>query len=190
MAIALVVEDGTGKANANSYLSVEEASDQFAGSEMEQTWTTMSSQQQEKLLRDATKWLEARFRFYGEALTADQALQWPRTKNFDELGRIIPAGVIPKQLKDAVFALAYAFAADPDSADDVVSGQGAVKSWSTDGLNISFDSSAIDGAGGRMEGAGALLGDRYINVEFSLRSIATLKDIDWLQVNKQTVVRR
>lgn len=186
----LVVEDGTGKDNAESYGSVAEADAFLECGPYADVWAALTYGEKACLLKMATRFFDLRFRFYGQVVGCDQKLQWPRTKNYDSKGCVIPAGTIPDQLKEALFELAGAFAADPDALEAVVEGTGAVKSWSTDGLSIGFDVGANDGEGEGFKGAGSLLGDRYINVEFNLRSIATLNDVRWLQKNKQTVVRR
>lgn len=188
----LVVENGTGKANAESYGSLSEADEYLACGPYADAWDALTVGEQICLAKSATRFLDTRFRFYGQALTCEQALQWPRTKNYDEKGCIIPSGTIPQQLKEAEFELMGAFAADPDALIGIIEGAGAAKSWATDGLSIAFDVGATSGApeDPEMGNSGAILGDRYINVEFNLRSIGTLKSVNWLQGTKQSVVRR
>lgn len=76
--MAFVVEDGTGKNNANSYASVADADAYFADRAVG-AWAGDESVKQAALIK-ATDYLDARFgaRFIGEKASAEQALEWPR----------------------------------------------------------------------------------------------------------------
>lgn len=189
MARELVVENGGGTgADANSYLSVDEANEILENDPNAVEWFALEDEAKVEMLIAATKFLDNRWRFYGKTYDASQPLQWPRTKNYDDKGVIIPAGTIPNQIKDALLSLVKVFSTDPEAFEGIEDGSGTVKSWSTDGMSLSFGT-ATHTAGVGFEGAEVLLGDRYVNVEFNLRSLGTLKDVDWLQRSKQTVVR-
>ncbi len=98
MAIAIVVEDGTKVADANSYVSVEEART-FAANR----GVVLSNDDDAVavLIIKANDYLEAqRCRYQGERTNRDQALQWPRlgvVVNGEELA----GNVIPPELKAA-----------------------------------------------------------------------------------------
>jgi hypothetical protein len=78
--MALVVEDGTGLANAESYLSVADANTYFTKF-VNAAWVG-EVPDLEGALRRATQYLDANYRFKGCKLkytqTSQQALQWPR----------------------------------------------------------------------------------------------------------------
>ena len=82
--MALEVEDGTGKSNAESYISVADADAYFAlrsGNEWAVTWAAIASDDlKESALRDATEFMASRYglRWKGDRVSADQALDWPR----------------------------------------------------------------------------------------------------------------
>lgn len=190
--MAVIVEDGTNVANANSYQSIADITAALAGTPYAAAWTAAASAgtNQEIYARAAASFIDVRFRSYGECLFTNQPLQWPRTKNYDEHGVIIPAGTIPNALKLAQAMMAGYFAANPDALEEVFDGTTLVKSWSTDGLSITFDS-PTNSRGETTQSAGEqALGARYPQVELILRSIATRKDATWLNDSKQTVIRQ
>lgn len=78
--MALEVEDGTAKANAESYISVTDATTYHAN-RGNAAWSGLASDaQREQALRKATDFMlsEYRSRWAGSRLTATQALDWPR----------------------------------------------------------------------------------------------------------------
>lgn len=95
--MALIVEDGTGKTNSNSYSSVLEANSYFQergnlnwdGTELEK----------ETYLIQATDYIDLRFKsmLLGNKETSTQALEFPRDVN---------PGIIPRDLKRATFEYA------------------------------------------------------------------------------------
>lgn len=76
--MAFVAEDGTGLANANSYITVEWANTYFE--ERGHTHWTGSTEDKQKHLILATDYMEGRFSslYAGEKLTSTQALSFPR----------------------------------------------------------------------------------------------------------------
>lgn len=91
--MALVIEDGTGKANAESYVSASDCATYAAGHNL--TFTGTESEKEAKLRR-ATQYLDSEYAYKGEQLSASQALAWPRT---------ITAGV-PRDIVSACCELA------------------------------------------------------------------------------------
>lgn len=75
--MTLIVEDGSGRADAESYISVSDATAYHAA--MGNTaWSAADPVAQEAALRRATQYLDAHYRFAGSRLTEMQALAWPR----------------------------------------------------------------------------------------------------------------
>lgn len=81
--MALVVEDGTGKSDAESYISVADA-DIYFSNRGNAAWATLTTTVKEQLLRKATDYLVQvyRMRWKGVRVSATQALDFPR--NFME----------------------------------------------------------------------------------------------------------
>lgn len=77
--MALVIEDGTGVANAESYASVEFA-DEYHTNRKNTTWTSLAPEDKEAALREATDYIEIRFGtiFKGVPATNTQNLSFPR----------------------------------------------------------------------------------------------------------------
>jgi len=107
----LIVEDGTGKPDADSYVSVPDATDYLAKFGPFPEWAGADIEQQKRWLRTATRdgidglyygW----FRGTIEHLT--QALQMPRMGLSDDDGRIINPGTNPLRVQSATALLAAA----------------------------------------------------------------------------------
>ncbi|MBW7990039.1 MAG: hypothetical protein FVQ84_08500 [Planctomycetes bacterium] len=109
MAATFVVEDGTGKTDANSYLSENDADTYFDNYDRQGNvvlWDAIADK--EAALREATQYLdnEYRERWVGTKGSEDQALAWPRRDVFVSDGFLIDSNVIPQELKDACAELA------------------------------------------------------------------------------------
>lgn len=81
--MALIVEDGTGKADAESYISVTDA-DTYFSNRGNATWAALTNTVKEQLLRKGTDYMVQvyRLRWKGTRVSATQALDFPR--NFME----------------------------------------------------------------------------------------------------------
>lgn len=123
--MAIEIEDGTGKANAEAYISVADA-DAYLYARGNLTWSDLAEQAREAALRVACDYMEAAYgpRWAGDRATDTQALSWPRT------GR---EGV-PVAVQRANADLAVRAAAGPLLAD-----QGAqVKSETVGPLSVTY----------------------------------------------------
>lgn len=74
----LIVEDGTGLPNADSYVSVTDAT-AYHSAMGNPSWAGAAQADQESALRRATQYLDTRYRYAGKRITTTQALEWPRT---------------------------------------------------------------------------------------------------------------
>lgn len=114
--MTIVVEDGTGLADANSYVSEDEA-DTYADDRGITAWTDSTADKEAALVR-ATTTLDAtyRTRFTGSKLNGRaQALEWPRINAYDWLGNLLDDDEVPIEVRDATVELAIRELADPGS---------------------------------------------------------------------------
>jgi len=78
MALTLIKEDGTGKADANSYASVDDGDVYHDGHLYATAWTGATADQKAAALVMATRLIDAEMQFNGTRTNAVQGLQWPR----------------------------------------------------------------------------------------------------------------
>jgi hypothetical protein len=78
MASTLIVEDGSGVINADSYVS-SAACDAYHTAFGNAAWALANDTQKDQALRSATQYLDSRYRFAGVRKTYNQALMWPRS---------------------------------------------------------------------------------------------------------------
>lgn len=132
--MALVVEDGTGKADAESYISVADATAYFAARGNAEWAAVAGDTVREQLLRKATDYMVAKYSgaWAGQRVTVEQALDWPRLNvpRVDIAGGYGPYpiywddNVVPEQVKRACAELAVRAIAgdlDPDVGAQVKS---------------------------------------------------------------------
>lgn len=108
MATTFVVEDGTGKADANSYISEADADQYVENHSGDADWLAGAQADKEKALRLATQYIDNEYRgcFKGVRANEDQALAWPRSGATDEDDRPIESDVLPQVLLDATTEMA------------------------------------------------------------------------------------
>lgn len=98
----LVVEDGTGLPNSNTYIDVAYA-DSYFTNQGNTVWDTYAQADKETFIFNActaldNKWGSA---YRGTIWSGEQALLFPRSTFIDGNGRRVPAQTIPKCLQDA-----------------------------------------------------------------------------------------
>lgn len=99
--MALIVEDGSGLSNANSYATTQEALDYFAD-----RGEIPTIQDSDMIL--ATEFLDTVYgpSYRGMIMTQTQSLLFPRTAFYDKNGRKVEQGTVPLSLKTAEFQAA------------------------------------------------------------------------------------
>jgi hypothetical protein len=103
--MAFTVEDGTGLASANAYVSVEEAN-VYHKDRGNSAWVGASSQKQVAIIK-ATAYLEAMYRWTtGDKILVEQKLSWPRMGAYDRDGYAIEWYEVPDAVKEATAELA------------------------------------------------------------------------------------
>lgn len=113
--MALVIEDGSGKTNAQSYVSVADV----------QSYATLyglsSAHVTEAVVMRAMRYLEGNYlaRWIGVKKTEEQALSWPRAWATRRDGYTQGESIIPVEVKNAVCALAIRSTSDVDLSPDI-----------------------------------------------------------------------
>lgn len=125
--MALIVEDGTGMATADSYASLADASAYAAKQGLTFAITGDDEALAEQALRRATIWLDGayRSRFGGlRKLRRDQALEWPRIGVVDNEGVAVSPDTVPPEIVKATIEAAVREKADPGSLNpDITTGK-------------------------------------------------------------------
>ena len=161
--VMITVETGAGLTDSNSYVTLAETETILEPQREYNCFKDLEPDDKVQAIVTAARYLDVHFRFYGVVLYPDQALQWPRSKNYDEHGFIIKPGVIPTQLKEANARLALEWGRLQTGLVTRLEGSGSVTKWSADGVEIEYDTD-------NFSSTTALLGTRYTQVELRLRS--------------------
>lgn len=98
--MALIVEDGTGLANSESYVAVADLT--AYATKWGLTGFPSDTTKAEVLLRTATRAIDSLYDFIGDKASDTQALEWPRT------GDDAPA-LVPTAVKNATCEMAYVY---------------------------------------------------------------------------------
>lgn len=146
--MALVVEDGTGKANAESYVSAADCAAyavklglSFPGGE------TSELSKCEAALRRATQWIDMTYcqRFKGHRTypATPQALEWPRYEVWIEaLQRYTIIGEIPAAIVSATCEAAIREYATPGCLSKDNDPRGKISSYQAGSVSVSYTTSS------------------------------------------------
>lgn len=121
--MALIVEDGTGKVDAESFATIAEADTRLAGLGLT-NWGLLTEPEKEQALRRAAQFMEQRWRlrWKGVRYSGSQALSWPRANVIAE-GYLYPFDAVPTAVRHANIDLALCAAAgdlNPDPKPIVI----------------------------------------------------------------------
>lgn len=126
--MAVVVEDGTGLANADAYVSQADTDAYWAArttNTLAAAWAAASSTLKDSAIRVATEYLDTKYSWKGLKLSSAQSLVWPRTGVFDELDTElvtqVPVGVEKACYELAARALSEDLRADSTQDDFIES---------------------------------------------------------------------
>jgi hypothetical protein len=125
--MALIVEDGTGKADAESYIAVADATTYHAN-RGNTAWSALASDTvREQLLRQAADFMvqEYRARWAGSRIGITQRLDWPRydvpikdaPTGYGTFAAVYPYDEVPEAVRNACAELALKAASGPLRAD-------------------------------------------------------------------------
>lgn len=124
--MAIVVEDGTGLAGAETYLSVADA-DSYHASLGQTAWTGTDAAK-EAALRKGSRYLDARYQrlWNGQRVNGrDQGLMWPRYSATDVEGWPVASDAVPVEVERAAAEAALRELEDPGSlSPDVTNSAG------------------------------------------------------------------
>jgi len=95
----MIVENGTGLPNADSYVSIEFADDYFSARGVS-GWGALTVEQKEQSLIRATDFIDNIYQWYGKKATTEQSLRFPRVNLTDYEGMLVIG--VPYCLKKAV----------------------------------------------------------------------------------------
>ena len=129
--MALIVEDGTGKSDAESYLSVADADTYHTKHGDSSDWSGASTAEKEEALRMATQYLDATYNalWIGTRANETQVLDWPRSDAEDTDGFVIASDTLPKAIEDATAEAAVRHITETDGLFPDVSTPGSIKSY-------------------------------------------------------------
>jgi len=102
--MAFIVEDGTGKADANAYVSVAFVTAYLTETGNESAWSALGSTLQEQAIVRASRYIDQRFarRFMSTKRLRTQALQWPRYDIYDASGQLwVSSDEVPAEVQKA-----------------------------------------------------------------------------------------
>jgi hypothetical protein len=150
--MVLIVEDGTGLATANSYITRADAELYFERHLYGDAWNVGASySKKETALMMATRVIDTNTEFHGFVKNDIQALKWPRIRvpnieryNFTFAGPVVLApffdsNSVPQRVKDATCELALALLTVDRTKDDEASGISQLTV--TGAIAITFDHS-------------------------------------------------
>ena len=103
--MALIVEDGTGKTNADSFVETADVDAYVLKFGLAFAGTTT---EKEVACRQATRYLESVYslRILGSRVSIDQSLSWPRVGVIDRDGFAFGSDLVPQEWKDATCEMA------------------------------------------------------------------------------------
>jgi len=113
--MSIVVEDGTGLATANSYISLADANT-YHSDRANTAWASATEAARNAALIKSAQWLDGKYRdrWIGFKADEDQSLCWPRYEAYDEDGYYIDSDAVPTRI---TYAQAEAALAIIDGTD-------------------------------------------------------------------------
>ena len=132
MALILIVEDGSGLSNANTYVSLDEANTYHEAHLHASVWHDMTLEERKASLIQSTRVMDEQVEWSGWKATSGQALRYPRGGVNDRdvgdpafyafYGYSLPSNVVPVWLKNATIELARWLKAEDRMADPETAG--------------------------------------------------------------------
>jgi hypothetical protein len=145
--MALITEDGTGRADAESFTTVVEA-DAYHVSFSNTAWAAATTAAKEVALRKATRYVEAmfRYRWNGRRTTMNQSLSWPRVSIVDADGFSVLPNIVPPKVKQATSEMALRAL-----TEDLIPDQSAPGSIASESVSVGPISKSTSYVGGKSQ---------------------------------------
>ena len=153
MAFELVVEDGTGRSDANSFVTLA-----FAQAYWEahgENVTGYTDLQEEQALVRASQYLSVSFHWKGIKKrgrnndAGEQALVWPRYGVHDREGAYVPDDSLPHELQEATAEAAFYELVNPGALQPAYTANDTIKMLKAGPVSITYDVSRRDAWGSR-----------------------------------------
>lgn len=119
--MTLIVEDGSGLANAESYISVADTDDYNTKYVGNAGWTAETDVAvKEAALRRATQWLDNEYgnKWKGRRINEAMSLDWPRYEVYDRDGYYIDSDAVPNGVREATAEMAIKIHGGEDPMPD------------------------------------------------------------------------
>ena len=128
--MAIVVEDGTGKTDADAYISVADADTYHVNYTGSASWAAATTATKEIAIRNATQYIDIKYngRWRGRRTHDTQALDWPRSSIADRDGYGIDSDEMPTRLLNACAEMAVRHVDGDTLIVDVSAGDNGIKS--------------------------------------------------------------
>ncbi len=141
--VALVVETGGGVTGANSYVSLDYATDYFETHAFHaDAWDELEPSVRQRLLIAASRQLDVLFDWAGLPATTWQGLQWPRTGVHASHGGYLSPTQVPERLRQAVCEQAFLLSRGDPGAAAAESASEGLQRIKIDVIELEFSESA------------------------------------------------
>lgn len=140
--MALIVETGSGSASADAYDSLANVDSYFTDRpthSLFSTWDAATDANKESAIRQATEYLDTKYRWRGIRATSIQSLEWPREGVYNSRGLEL-TGQVPAKVKKAVAEMAARALSETLTADKDRSGY--TKSEKVDVIEVEYSANA------------------------------------------------
>ena len=127
-------------ANANSFVTLDEANNYFATVPDSSTWDDKTVDQKKRALISATRLIDS-FVYYGDRCDDGQALKFPRN-NYQVDGVELACSTIPLNIKYAQYELARALANDADAITGTTGKEGNISEAKLGDLEVKFNTAS------------------------------------------------
>lgn len=141
--MTLIVEDGSGLADANAYVSMDDCAEYCAARGL--TFPSSPSAPGEQAIIRATAAIDARYRtrFPGTKVNGRaQPLQWPRTGAYDSDGEEIASDEIPQEIVHATCEAAVREMAEPGALMPDLERGGQISAMTAGSVSLKYSGSA------------------------------------------------
>ena len=127
-------------ANANSFVTLDEANNYFATVPDSSTWDDKTVDQKKRALISATRWIDS-FVYFGDRCDQGQALKFPRN-NYQVDDVELSCTTIPNNIKYAQYELARALANDTDASTVTTGKDGNIAEAKLGDLEVKFNTAS------------------------------------------------